>query len=62
MVERLKHLREENGLDYQIIGVGGVTTPDDYQRFREAGADAVMSATGAMWNPYLAQEIKSKTQ
>lgn len=62
MVERLKHLREENGLDYQIIGVGGVTTPDDYQRFREAGADAVMSATGAMWNPYLAQEIKNKTQ
>jgi len=58
MVERLKKLREENGLSYSIIGVGGVTYPQDYQKFRDAGADAVMSATGAMWNPYLAQEIK----
>ena len=24
----------------------------------DAGADVVMSATGAMWNPYLAKEIK----
>lgn len=59
MVERLKHLREENGLKYQIIGVGGVTTPADYKEFKNAGADAIMSATGAMWNPYLAQEIKN---
>ncbi len=59
MAERLKKLREEKGLSYSIIGVGGVTTPADYQEYKEAGADAVMSATGAMWNPYLAQEIKS---
>lgn len=58
MVERLKRLREDNDFSYTIIGVGGVTTPDDYKDFREAGADAVMSATGAMWNPLLAQEIK----
>jgi len=31
---------------------------EDYQDYREAGADAVLSATGAMWNPYLAKEIK----
>jgi dihydroorotate dehydrogenase (NAD+) catalytic subunit len=59
MVERLKKLREEKDLSYEIIGVGGVTVPQDYKEFRTAGADAVMSATGAMWNPYLAQEIKS---
>lgn len=59
MVERLKRLCEENDLAYTIIGVGGVTTKEDYEDFREAGADAVMSATGAMWNPLLAQEIKS---
>ena len=56
MTERLKELRDENGLDYTIIGVGGVTTPDDYHQYRSAGADAVMSATGAMWNQLLAQE------
>jgi tRNA-dihydrouridine synthase len=33
-------------------------TPQDYFDYRQAGADAVMSATGAMWNPHLAQEIK----
>ena len=58
MVSRLKRLRDENGLSYSIIGVGGVTTAKDYSQFKEAGADAVMSATGAMWNPLLAQEIK----
>jgi len=58
MVKRLKKLREEFGHKYIIIGVGGVATPDDYMEYRKMGADVVMSATGAMWNPYLAQEIK----
>ncbi len=60
MARRLKALREELGMRYAIVGVGGVMTPSDYLEYRAAGADAVMSATGAMWNPYLAQEIKSK--
>jgi dihydroorotate dehydrogenase (NAD+) catalytic subunit len=58
MVERLKKLREELGLKFTIIGVGGVNTVEDFKEYREAGADIVMSATGAMWNPYLAKEIK----
>ncbi len=60
MVKRLKKLREELGYSYTIIGVGGVTTPDDFFEYRNAGADIVMSATGAMWNPYLAREIKER--
>lgn len=60
MVKRLKQLREEKNLKFSITGVGGVTTPDDYKLFRDTGADDVMSATGAMWNPFLAQEIKTK--
>lgn len=59
MTGRLKGLRDENGSDYVIIGVGGVTTPEDYNQYRAFGADAVMSATGAMWNPLLAQECLS---
>lgn len=59
MVERLKKLREENDFSFSIDGVGGVTAPEDFEDYRNAGADAVMSATGAMWNPYLAQEIKN---
>lgn len=58
MVRRLAAIRERLGLDFSIIGVGGVTEPRDYAEYRAAGADAVMSATGAMWNPTLARRIK----
>ena len=62
MIGRLKKLREEFGLKYSIIGVGGVMSAEDFLEYRQAGADAVMSATGAMWNPYLAKEIKSRLE
>lgn len=62
MVARLKKLREESVFKYEITGVGGVTTPTDYKLYRDAGADVVQSATGAMWNPFLAQEIKKNDQ
>ena len=60
MVARLKTLRDELGMKFTIVGVGGITKPEDYFEYRKAGADAAMSATGAMWNPYLAEEIKTK--
>ena len=59
MVRRLSAVRERTGLDFAIIGVGGVTTPEDYRAYRAAGANAVMSATGAMWDANLAREIKA---
>ncbi len=62
MTKRLANIRENIKADYVIIGVGGVVKPEDFQAFREAGADVVQSATGAMWNPFLAQEIKEKYQ
>ena len=62
MVKKLKKLREELGYSYTIIGVGGVMTADDFFEYRDAGADIVMSATGAMWNPYLAKEIKERLE
>ena len=52
-------IRERLGLDYAIIGVGGVVAPEDYRAYRAAGADAVMSATGAMWDAELARKIKA---
>jgi len=58
MVKRLKKLKEKNHYSYLIFGVGGVMKTKDYFDYRKAGADVVMSATGSMWNPYLAQEIK----
>ncbi|MDF2460905.1 MAG: dihydroorotate oxidase [Candidatus Saccharibacteria bacterium] len=58
LVNRLSELRNKRGYSYEIIGVGGVMTPDDYQEYRMAGADVVQSATGAMWDPELAAKIK----
>ncbi|HEX7735336.1 MAG TPA: tRNA-dihydrouridine synthase [Ktedonobacteraceae bacterium] len=58
MTRQLAALRQQLDLAFTIIGVGGVTTPADYQEYLAAGAGIVMSATGAMWNPALAQEIK----
>jgi len=58
MVKRLVSWREKMGLNFVIVGCGGVAAPDDYKEYVSLGADAVMSATGAMWNPMLGQEIK----
>lgn len=63
MVQRLRKVIGDSGPPkgrgtVKIIGVGGVTRAEDYFEYINAGADCVMSATGAMWNPYLAQEIK----
>lgn len=62
MSQRLAELRTTCNLDFAIIGVGGVMNVQDYREYRLAGADAVMSATGAMWNSYLAQEIYEKKE
>lgn len=59
MVQRLAKIRELEGYQYQIVGVGGVNKPEHYHQYITAGANAVMSATGAMWNPNLAIEIKN---
>lgn len=60
MVGKLAALRKRFGLKYEIVGVGGVMTPQDFRQYRAAGADLVQSATGAMWNPRLAAEIKTE--
>jgi len=62
MVRRLADLREKLHANYEIVGVGGVMTPSDYFEYKSAGADLVQSATGAMWNPYLAFEIFKKSK
>ncbi len=60
MVKKLNKVRKAKKYKFEIVGVGGVMTPKDYFEYRKAGADLVQSATGAMWNPYLAYEISTK--
>lgn len=58
MTRRLHDFRERHEFSFRIIGIGGVLTPDDFHDYRQAGADIVLSATGAMYNPNLANQIK----
>lgn len=57
MVTKLKQIRDKHHYNFEIIGIGGVMAVDDYFEYRKAGADLVQSATGSMWNPFLAHDI-----
>jgi len=57
MVSKLDKIKKKNDYKYEIIGIGGVMTETDYFDYKKSGANLVQSATGAMWNPYLAYEI-----
>ena len=61
MATQLARLREELGQKFTIVGVGGAGNAAAFDEYRRAGADAVMSATSAMWNPMLAVEIKGQS-
>lgn len=41
-------------LDLKLLACGGITLPAHFDEFLNAGADIVQSATGWMWDPYLA--------
>jgi len=57
MVKRLNKIKLQKKYMFEIIGIGGVMTPKDYFEYKKAGANLVQSATGSMWNPYLAHGI-----
>jgi len=60
MTRRLAKARAKVDSAFAVVGCGGLTVPEDFKEFRDAGADLVMTATGAMWNPYLAKEIRER--
>jgi dihydroorotate dehydrogenase len=57
MVSKLNKIRQKGNYKFEIVGIGGVLTSNDFFEYRKKGADLVQSATGAMWNPYLAYDI-----
>jgi dihydroorotate dehydrogenase len=59
----LSRLRGDEGpspQDWAIISIGGVASAADYQAYRDAGADAVQSCTGAWLNQRLAEEVREQ--
>ena len=51
---RIVGLKRKERYDFEIVGVGGVMTTGHIREFLNVGVDAVMTATGAMWDPFLA--------
>lgn len=47
-------LIRENKLGITLLGCGGIMKPKHFEAIFDAGADIAMSATGMMWDPYLA--------
>lgn len=54
-------LVRENKLDLVLLGCGGIMRPEHFDLFLEAGAQLAMSATGLMWDPYLAMRYHART-
>ncbi len=52
--QHIVSLRKQHQYGFAIIGVGGIMNTTHITEYFQFGADAVMSATGAMWNPLLA--------
>ncbi len=53
-IETAARINHREKLDLTLIGVGGITLPAHIDDFLHAGAHIAMTATGMMWDPYLA--------
>ena len=56
-VKQAREIIDDETLPLTLIGVGGITCPQDFKEYLNAGADFVQSATGMMWDPYLAMRF-----
>ncbi len=56
---RIVALKRKKQYDFEIVGVGGVMTPEHIRDYLALGVDGVMSATGAMWDPLLASKFNA---
>lgn len=57
-VARAVRIVARDGLSLKVVGTGGVTGPKDAAQLFDAGAYAVFSASGAIFDPHLAVRIK----
>nr|NGX58653.1 NAD-dependent dihydropyrimidine dehydrogenase subunit PreA [Chlamydiota bacterium] len=46
----------QHSLDLEVLGCGGITSPEHFDTFLKYGAKAALTATGMMWDPYLAHK------
>jgi dihydroorotate dehydrogenase len=61
-IRNINQINQEKRLNLVILGMGGITLPEHFAEFFTAGADIALSATGMMWNPYLAWQYHQHMQ
>ncbi len=61
-VKRLVEINQAEKLNLVVFGMGGITLPKHFNEFLNIGADIALSATGMMWNPYLAAQFHQQTR
>jgi dihydroorotate dehydrogenase (NAD+) catalytic subunit len=60
-IRNARDIIDTDKLGLTLMGVGGVTKPEHFQQFLDEGAKIAMSATGMMWDPYLAMRYHQTT-
>jgi len=53
-VKQASEIVKKEQLPLIVMGCGGITKAEHFQQFLDAGASVALSATGMMWDPYLA--------
>ncbi len=53
-IQQCRTIIDNHKLDLEIMGCGGMTQENHFDQFLNAGAKAALTATGMMWDPYLA--------
>tara|TARA_R110002167_G_scaffold177101_2_gene376857 strand:- start:114 stop:1169 length:1056 start_codon:yes stop_codon:yes gene_type:complete len=59
-IRRIAKIKQAQNFDFILCGVGGITQAEHFDQYLDAGADLAMSATGAMWDPLLANKWHKK--
>ena len=53
-IRQASEINRKEKLGLKLLGCGGIMLPEHFDAFLEAGADIATTATGMMWDPYLA--------
>lgn len=53
-IQTAHQINQKERLDLTLMGCGGIMRPEHIDEFLQQGASIAMSATGMMWDPYLA--------
>lgn len=61
-IKTLVEIRAEEGLNFDIAGVGGISKPTHFDLFLNAGANVALSATGLIHNHNLVKEYVTSKQ